>query len=253
MRVNGQNAYVLHTRPYSESSLLVDVFSREYGRTTVLAKGARRLKSKQRPYIRCFLDLHIGWSGKGELPVLTGTELVSNFVLLRGTRLFCGLYLNELISKLLQKGDPHERLFDHYAHSICALRTHEDLDQVVRAFEKSLLKEIGYAMILHHEAESATPIDPAQTYHYVPGFGSVNASNPVARNSHNSLPIKGSTLLALHANHALSGREKREGKLLLRMLLDNCLDGKKLNSRRLLTSVNLRNKKSLQALPASPH
>src|SRR5690606_18930874 len=114
-RLEDEHAFVLHTYPFQDTSLIVEAFTRSHGRIGLVAKGARRPKSALRPALLAFQPLAIAWGGRGELRTLTRAESVGAAHSLVGLAMMCGYYVNELVLKLLQRDDPHERLFDDYA------------------------------------------------------------------------------------------------------------------------------------------
>jgi len=114
-RVEGEQAFVLHSYPFRETSLLVEIISRRYGRVALLAKGARRPRSVLRGALLAFQPLLVGWAGKGDVRTLMKAEWRGGQPLLGGEALFCGFYLNELLLRLLPREDAHDALFDAYA------------------------------------------------------------------------------------------------------------------------------------------
>lgn len=228
MRVAKQTGYVLHTRPYKESSLLVELFTREHGRLTVLAKGARRLKSRQRGVMRPFLLLMLSWSGRGELPVLTQAEALSRAHALDGGGLWCGFYLNELLVRLLHRYDAHAVLFDRYAGSLEALSENNHNEVVLRLFEKKLLSELGYALDLTTESNTGLAVDIHNRYRYIPVQGLVKSRNGEPGNSDT---ISGASLLALANEDFADPRTLIEAKRLMRKVIGYYLGGKPLHSR----------------------
>ncbi len=197
MRVIEQPCYVLVNRPFSESSWIVDIFSRSFGRQALIAKGARRLKSKQRGLLLPFQPLLLSWTGKGEVPTLTNAELdFARFsgweYELAGRAKICGFYCNELLAALIQRGDPHSNLFDVYQHTLDRLlrstHHHDDEDglvatdlstrlfSILRDFELCLIRESGYGVSFSKEAGSARDIQADQYYEFVPKRGFVSAN-----------------------------------------------------------------------------
>ena len=170
-RIKGEPGFVLHWRPYSESSLLLDLYSRTYGRIVAIAKGARGKKSPYRGTLRPFALITLGWSGKGEVKTLTQCEWAGPGVGLSGPGLFCGFYLNELLIKFLHRHDPHERLFDRYLHCIHELLDEKDQQTALRYFEKVLLEEVGYGLQLEREQSTGESVTPRRRYRYRPGVG----------------------------------------------------------------------------------
>ena len=147
-RVDGQAAYVLHLHPYSETSLVVDVFTRDHGRVPLLARGARRPRSAMRGMLMSFQPLELGWFGGGEVKTLAKAEWLGGMPLLGGRCLLLGYYLNELLLKMLPREDAHGALFDAYASALRALAEGGADAPELRRFEKTLLKELGYGLTL---------------------------------------------------------------------------------------------------------
>jgi len=220
---------VLHRRPYSESSWLVDIFSLHYGRLTLLAKGARRTKSKLRGTLQSFQPLLVGWAGKGSLPVVTDAEPVSYSAPLTGSAVNCGFYVNELLIRLLHPHDPHAALFEVYAQTLTRLNGPDAQESQLRRFEKALLKELGYGLALDSAADTQEPIDGESHYRYVPERGAFKI-NP---QDSNGLCVQGSTLLAIAKEEWVNRQELTESKRLMRAVLGHFLRGKPLHSRRM--------------------
>jgi len=229
MRVHKEPGFVIHTRPYSESSLFVELFTRQYGRLTTIAKGARRQKSKFRGALLPFRPLSTGWTGKGELPVLTLAEPAGLWAEIRGQSIPCGFYVNELIIKLLHRFDPHPELFDYYAETMARLRRGEARESILRLFEKRLLGEIGYAMNLEHEADRQREIRPDGRYRYIPQLGAVAEDD--ARQG--GVPVSGAALCALRDETLINDRNLRECKQLMRVVVAYQLERRPLYSRKL--------------------
>lgn len=229
MRVTKQPGFVVHTRPCSETSLYVDLFSREYGRLTTIAKGARRQKSKFRGALLPFRLLSTGWTGKGEIPVLTLAEPAGLWTEMRGQSILCGFYVNELVIKLLHRYDAHPGLFDYYAETMALLRRGDAHESILRLFEKRLLGELGYAMNLEHEADRRSEILPDRRYRYIPHLGPVPEDS--ARKG--GIPISGSTLHALRDEFLAEARDLKESKRLMRAMISHQLENRPLFSRKL--------------------
>ncbi len=232
-RVDHELGYVLHTYPYKETSLIVEAFTRGHGRVAVLARGARRPRSAMRGVLLSFHALRLGWSGAGELATLMQTEWAGGAQLLGGRGLMCGFYLNELLLRLLPREDPHEGLFDAYGESLQQLAAGGDLPAALRAFEKRLLAELGYAPLLDRDAASR-PIDPAQRYVYEPERGPVPANG--ARDG--DLVVRGQTLLDLAAGDYARPETREEARALMRALIGERLHGQVLHTRSVLMELN---------------
>ena len=226
-RVANEPAFLLHRRPYTESSLLIDLFSRHYGRIVLIAKGARKLKSRWRGSLLPFQSLIAAWSGRGEVKTVTGIEGEGPSCVLRGKALYCGYYMNELVLRLLHRFDPHEDVFDNYANALVRLSTEEDQERVLRIFEKQLLRDLGYGMHLVRDADRGNPIDPGERYRYRPDAGPLQYSDT----DHHGVSVHGATLLALEEEVEFDERTRRESKRLIRSVLDYHLDGQTLRTR----------------------
>ena len=238
-RVSDESIFILHQRPFSETSLLIEGFSRNYGRVALLAKGVKKKKSRLRGMLLPFQRVTASWSGKGEIKTMINADMDSYRKALAGERLFCGYYLNELILLTLQKGDPHEKLFDCYAHTVIQLSEEKDIEKVLRIFEKNLLREIGYGLNLTHDVSSGAPIDPNLAYLYIWGSGAI----PRQSSTDNGVVIQGGSLLALHEETIFSELNRRELKQLTRGMIDYQLGGKTIKSRRMYSYLfsNLEN------------
>lgn len=237
MRVSQQPAYVLHHYSYRETSLLLELFTRDYGRFGVLAKGARRRGSRQRTPIEPFQPLLIDWSGRGELPVLSGAELNGDAMFLSGIGLYCGFYINELLLRLLHRHDPHESLFLAYRSALEALQTGRAVESTLRVFEKRLLQEVGYGLVLDQEIVDNGPIDPDGVYEYVVDRGPVRIARGRAGGFERGIQVTGSSLLALAQERLVDPQALRETKVLMRRVLAQHLGGKPLNSRKLFRNL----------------
>ena len=230
-RVEQQSGFILHRRPFSESSLLVDVFTREYGRLTLMAKGSRRAKSRITGLFIPFKPLLLSWGGRGELPVLTGIESLQHYLNLDYIGRSCGYYKNELLLKLLHRYDSHEILFDKYEESLFALMKRQNPFTVLRIFEKYLLQETGFGLILDREVETGEAINPGGYYNYHPLRG------PVYTPKTDPLAVSGQTLIALHTEIFETELQHKEARWLNRMLINIQLNGKTLSTRRVAESM----------------
>jgi DNA repair protein RecO (recombination protein O) len=229
MRVAGEPAYVLHHHDYGETSLLLEVFTRHHGRLGLVAKGARRPRSPLRATLIPFQLLAVNFSGRGELPTLSGAEPLASAPLLSGEVLYCGLYLNELLMRLLHRHDPHERLFQDYAGAVQDLAAPTSPDPALRVFEKRLLEEIGYGLVLDHDVEAGAPLREEVQYRYVPERGPMVAE----AGEDNGILVSGRSLLALAREELDDDMVRRDAKRLLRALLARQLGNRPLMSRRL--------------------
>jgi DNA repair protein RecO (recombination protein O) len=234
-RVERESGFVLHAYPYSETSLLVEVFSRLHGRLPLLAKGARRAGSALRGSLLAFQPLSFAWMGRGEVRTLTRCEWQGGHPLLKGDRLLCGFYVNELLMRLLPREDAHEQLFDHYAAAVRGLAGGADTESVLRSFERRLLQELGYALTLDRDAASGAPIEPDRLYRYEPERGPVPVRNGAAPDAGGI--VAGRVLLALAGDDYSDPAIAQVAKQLMRVLIDHRLDRQPLHSRTIFRSL----------------
>src|SRR5450830_825608 len=163
-RILAQPGFVLHSYPYKETSLIVDVFSRDHGRVALVAKGAKRPHSQLRGVLQTFQPLAMGWSGKSEVRTLTAAEWLGGMLPLEKAALLCGFYLNELLVKLLARDDAHPALFDHYVSTLNQLAHGESAPIVLRKFERALLKETGVAADWMRCVTNGKAVEPDEMY-----------------------------------------------------------------------------------------
>ncbi|MES2141601.1 MAG: DNA repair protein RecO [Pseudomonadota bacterium] len=227
-----QPAYILHTRPYRDTSLLIDAFTASQGRVSLIAKAARGIRCKTSRFkglLQAFIPLLLSWRGKNELLNLLNAE-PNGFVMpqLTGKYLICGLYLNELLIKLLYRYDAHPSLFLAYQTTLANLLQNPTV--ALRLFEKQLLTELGYALHLNQEYQTQQAILPDQYYQFIPSQGLViclNASIPKAS------VFSGTSLLAIHAEKWTTSKQLTDAKRLFRLALHHLLEGKNIRSREL--------------------
>jgi DNA repair protein RecO (recombination protein O) len=235
-RINGQPSFVLHSYPYKETSLIVDMFTREFGRVGLVAKGAKRPHSKLRGVLQTFQPLSSSWSGRAELRTLIDAEWVGGMLPLERTALLCGFYLNELLVKLIARDDPHPVLFDQYVATLNQLAHNEPAQIVLRKFEKALLKETGVAADLGRCAGSGgaegTAVEPGVQYVVDPERGP-----RVARVSDTWPAVDGQTLLDMEQGDYADPLTQLQSKQLMRFLLAHQLGGAPLNTRQILIDL----------------
>lgn len=234
-RVDAQPAYVLHTHPFRETSLIVEAFTRDFGRMALLARGARRPRSAMRGLLMAFQPLEIGWAGKGEVLTLMKAEWQGGQPLLQGQALFCGYYLNELLMHLLPREDAHERLFASYGEVLQSLATERagrGFEPDLRRFEKALLQELGYGLTLDTDSQGL-PVEAAGSYLYRieegPSRLPAGVSDPRS--------VSGRTLLDLAADDFSEARTRAESKQLMRSLITYYLEGAELETRKIFKEL----------------
>lgn len=232
-RVDQQPAFVLHTHAWRETSLIVEMFSRDHGRVAMVAKGARRPLSALRGVIMAFQPLLIDWSGGGEVKTLVRAEWRGGQPLLTGRALMCGYYLNELLVRLTAREDAHPALFEAYSDAIATLGRNAEPEPVLRRFELALLRELGYGIGLDTDGDSGEPVDAAMDYVYIIERGPVRFMGEAT-----DLPaVSGRTLLDMAQDDFSCAETLAQSKVLLRMLINHYLGGQMLQSRRVLKEL----------------
>jgi DNA repair protein RecO (recombination protein O) len=237
-RVQLTRAYVLHQRPFRDSSLIMEVFAREYGRMTVFARAARGPRSRF-ALLQPFHALLLSWSGRGEAPALTAAEHAEGAPGLPAARLMSAFYLNELLLKLVTRHDPHPQLFDLYEATLAQLRVVTPVEVTagaevaLRRFEARLLEFIGYGLNLAAEADTGYPVRADAYYHFRPGVHGVVIAAPGSPGA-----IGGGVLQRLAAGGTFEGdAELRQARALMRAALDHCLEGRELHTRTVARSL----------------
>lgn len=231
-RILNQPGFVLHSYPYKETSLIIDLLSRDYGRIALVAKGAKRPHSKLRGVLQTFQPLSLNWIGKAEVRTLTAAEWLGGLLPLEKSALLCGFYLNELLIKLLARDDPHPELFDHYVRTLNQLAHGEAAPIVLRQFERALLKATGVAVDLGRCTASRATVMPQRIYVVDPEFGTrpARAADVWPR-------VCGKTLLDMECEDYRDSVTQSQSKLLMRFLLAHHLGGVPLNTRQILIDL----------------
>jgi DNA repair protein RecO (recombination protein O) len=236
-RHDDQPAFVLHSYPYKETSLIVEAFVRGHGRIGMVAKGAKRPRSELRGMLQAFQPIVLSWAGAAELKTLLKAEWRGGIPLPAGAALLAAFYLNELLLKLVPREDPHPALWDAYEQALASLGSGEGAGAqavVLRRFEVRLLAELGYALPLTVEAGTGAPIDPQARYHYAFDAGPRrHAGEPGVR-----WPVvRGATLLALAQERYPDAGTAAEAKQLMREVLDHHLESRRIESRRIVADL----------------
>ncbi|WP_256079731.1 DNA repair protein RecO [Massilia sp. YIM B04103] len=231
-KVAGQPAFVLHSYPYKETSLIVDLLTRDFGRVALIAKGAKRPHSQLRGVLQTFQPLSASWSGKNELRTLTDAEWVGGMLPLERTALLCGFYLNELLVKLLARDDAHPALFDHYVATLNQLAHNEPPPIVLRKFERALLRETGVGADLTRCTVTRERVQSDVQYVVDPERG------PRPERASDTAPrVAGKTLLDMENEDYADAQTQAQSKQLMRFLLAHHLGGAPLNTRQILIDL----------------
>ncbi|MDS4040740.1 MAG: DNA repair protein RecO [Candidatus Competibacter sp.] len=228
MRVLLQPAFILHRRPYRNTGLLLEAFGRECGRLGLVARSAVSPRSRLKGLLQPFAPLLLSWRGEGDLATLTGAEEAGRPVSLPPDRVLAGLYVNELLVRLLQRQDPQSGLYDAYENLLAELAAAPGEEPALRRFEKRLLEDLGYGLSLDREAVSGQPIVAEAHYRYVLDQGPV-----VASRTETGVPITGRGLLALRDGILNDPTVLKEVKRLTRAALAEQLRGRALKTREL--------------------
>ena len=233
-RQDNQAVYVLHTYPFKETSLVVELFAHGFGRVATTAKGARRPRSAMRGMLQSFQPMLATWSGKLELKTLHSLEWGGGLLMLQGDALMCGFYLNELLLRLLPREDPHEALFEYYSATLRNLTKEKDLATTLRRFELKLLQELGYAIPLSVD-NNELPIVEEVIYRYEAEIGATKSSK--ASRNESGVQLLGKTLIDMQKDDYSNLQTQQQSKQLMRYLLAHYLGDKPLHTRQLLIDL----------------
>jgi len=240
-RAEHEPGFVLHAYPYKETSLIVEAFTRGFGRVGLLARGARRPRSTMRGVLLAFHPLRMTWAASAELGTLMSAEWGGGQGSLSGIGLMCGFYINELLLRLLPRDDPHEALFDAYGEALARLAAGAALASpdvgkaqaaILRGFERRMLAELGYAPVLDRDASNGAQIEAAKHYAYEAERGPVET-----RRTDGDSVISGRTLLDMAADDYGSSRTRDEARRLMRALIAERLGGQTLHTRAVLSEL----------------
>lgn len=234
-RINNEAGFILHTYAFKETSVVAEVFTRAHGRVALIARGARRPASVLRGLMQPFTPLLLSWFGKSELKTLHGAEWQGGVIVPQGRALMCGFYLNELMLRLLARGDAHQGLYDAYVATLAQLAevAPDSFEQILRRFEKTLLSETGYAPTFDKEADSGETVRAEAAYVFQAERGPWRANG----GGHEGVNVSGQTLLHLAADRFDDPATLAEAKPLMRMLINHYLGAKPLYTRQLLREL----------------
>ena len=239
MRVESEPGFILHTIPYRETSLLVDIFTLNYGRLRCVAKGFRKPNKKGiAKTLFPYTEHHFQWQGRGELKTLIQADPIQAPVFLAQESLFIGLYINELLYKLLHQNDPHQPLYQFYQQLMTQLACSKVEQPSLRNFEMLLLEELGYGLVLDADAETGQAVNPEYLYYYIPDQGLKLLQDQTKDNAN---ALSGADIMALSKGEFEQQSVLRVAKQITRQVINFYLDGKQLNSRELYRQHLLNN------------
>lgn len=230
-RVQLAPGYILHHRPYRDTSRIFEVVTRDHGRLSLFARGVRGPKAKLASILQPFQMLLLSWTGRGEAAQLTGAESAQAAPPVPAACLMASFYLNELLMKLTTRHDPLPAVFDTYHETLESLRHGAPLERELRVFEKRLLEALGYGLDLDSEALTGKPIEPNEYYHFRPEQGLV----PTVADAAGALA--GHSLIGLANEHLSSTRELEDSRRVLQAALAQCLEGRPLATRGVARAV----------------
>lgn len=237
MRDEMHLAFLLHRRDYRETSALADFFTLEHGIVSGVVKGVRGSSKSQRLPLQPFVCLSISWLGGNDLKTIKSVEAVNNAALLSGAQLLCGLYVNELLLRLLNRYDPYPLLFDDYQETLKSLMccAKDESDIVLRFFEKKVLSALGYGLTFSQDSDGVDVVDN-EHYLFESDHGFIKMKAPATRDQQ-PLLYRGDILLAINADDYRLLETRQAAKRLMRAALAYYLGGKPLHSRQLFKKI----------------
>lgn len=223
-----QPAFVLHARAYRNTSCLLHVLTRDYGRLTVVVRGGRRANYRRKSALQPFIPLYMSCQGKGQLLTLTEVENSHSVAMIQGHNLFFGLYMNELLYALLPESDHSPRLFASYTETILGIANQGAIEPLLRKFERTFLEELGYGLDFYKEADQHCSIDQTGLYYFEPMRGFIKCHAPLAAERH----WPGKVLKAIAANDYQDPQVLLAAKWIMRKKIAHLLADKPLHTRR---------------------
>jgi DNA repair protein RecO (recombination protein O) len=234
-RIHNQPVWLLHHRPFRDSSRILDLLSRDHGRLSVVARGARSAKSRLKGILRPFLPLSVSWVSRSDLGTLTGAELHGAPLSLGGDALLSAYYINELLLKLMHRHDPQPEIFAAYGRTVSRLAGVSDPAALLREFEIELLGLLGYALNLEHDGLQQQDLEADRLYEYRAEQGAM----PVQQGG-GTMTFSGRELAGIRCQEFADPAVLRAAGRLLRGVIAYHLDGKELQSRKVLRDLRKR-------------
>jgi DNA repair protein RecO (recombination protein O) len=223
-----QPGFILQQRKFRETSLIIDVLTRDFGRISLLAKGVRKARSKTAGLLQPFIPLTLSYFGKAELKTLTDVEIIQSFTELKGFSLYCGFYINELVGYFLHQYDPHPEVFTYYRDCLSCLSDNSKMETALRIFELNLMDAVGYGLQLDYDFHNEKPVNPLKKYYFNIEQGPIEGVDG---------QFSGKTLQALRLREFTDAQALIEAKMLMRSVIAVYLNGKPLKSRALINNI----------------
>ena len=222
-----RDAFLLHQRPYGNSSVMAEMFTLDNGRISVIAKGAKKPKSKFFGVLSPFSKLRITYRGKSELKTLTNVDKEDIFSDSFSKLSYTLLYINELLIKILPQGAPQKELFYLYDRFLLEIKTSNEIDIILRRFEIDLLEMLGYGINFINEVDSGQSIDADKLYDFVPELGFKESPNGI---------FNGKEIISI-SKLDFENINKKKFKSLTTMAIGYSLDGGDLKSRQIFKTL----------------
>ena len=232
-RVQLERGFVLHQRAYLNTSQLVECLTERHGVIGLVAQGSRRRSSGRRAVLQPFWPLRLSWVRRTDLGRLTGVEAAGPALDLSGDNLFAGFYVNELVMRLMARGDANEAAYSCYSRCLAELASASAAARTVRLFELRLLRALGYGIDLEHDVDTGKPIQPDGRYRFWPehGFSHCGETGAAAES------YSGNELISLREERLEDARSLRAAKRLLAQSLNIYLGDRPLRTRAILEEV----------------
>lgn len=224
--------FVLHQRPYRNTSLLVDCLTGSYGRQTLVAQGARRPGARQTALLQPFRRVRFSWIRRGELGRLKGVEADAPHHDIEGDALLAGFYVNELLLRLVPRGDPSDALLSCYSSCLDELACAPDVARTLRLFELDFLEALGYRLDLEHDCRTGEPIEPGHDYYFEHEGGMTIANSDLAIDA-----ISGRDLISLRERRLDDAASLGVARRLLGRILESHLGGRPLRTRQVMRDI----------------
>ena len=232
-RVQLERGFVLHQRAYLNTSQLIECLTERHGVIGLVAQGSRRRSSGRRAVLQPFWPLRLSWIRRTDLGRLTGVEAAGPALELAGDNLFAGFYVNELVMRLMARGDANEAAYSCYSRCLADLATVSATARTVRLFELRLLQALGYGIDLEHDVDTGNPIHPDDRYRFRPEHG----FSPCSETGAAAESYRGNELISLREERLEDARSLRAAKRLLTQSLNIYLGERPLRTRAILEDV----------------